>query len=76
MSNDPTWSRRNRTNAYGARLPAEHGGNLDYAPGWFVHTYANILAGTDENFTACPECFMLDADGSRSARHGACRLGV
>jgi len=68
VSNDPSWSLRNRTNAYGAPLPEEVGGNLDYVPGWFVHTYDRILPGTPENFAACPDCFMLDEDGTRSAR--------
>lgn len=68
VSNDPLWSLRNRTNAYHATLPAEQGGNLNYPPGWFVHTYTHILASNDENFAACPECFMLDEDGTRSQR--------
>ena len=68
VSNNADWSLRNRTNSYGATQPPERGGNLNYAPGWFVHTYARFLAGTDENFAACPECFMLDDDGTRSPR--------
>ncbi|MFH1571089.1 MAG: DUF4838 domain-containing protein [Gemmatimonadota bacterium] len=68
VSNDPGWALHNRVNAYGATLPPEQGGNLSYAPGWFVHTYNQILASNDSNFTACPECFMLDADGTRSVR--------
>ncbi len=68
VSDNPAWSRRNRTNAYGATQPAALGGNLNYAPGWFVHTYNTIMASTAENLARCPECFMLDADGRRSAR--------
>ncbi|MFA6107518.1 MAG: DUF4838 domain-containing protein [Candidatus Latescibacterota bacterium] len=68
VSDNPDWSLRNRTNAYGATIPSEWGGNLNYAPGWFVHTYTHILASTDENLARCPECFMLDEDGRRSSR--------
>lgn len=68
VSNDPGWSLHNRTNAYHATLSPERGGNLNYAPGWFVHTYNQILASTDENYEACPDCFMLDEDGTRSSR--------
>ena len=68
VSNHPEWAVRNRANPYWATLPPEQGGNLSYAPGWFVHTYTNILASTDANFEACPECFMLDEDGTRSSR--------
>ena len=68
VSNQPEWAVRNRANPYWATLPPEQGGNLSYAPGWFVHTYTNILASTDANFEACPECFMLDEDGTRSSR--------
>ncbi|MEW6749435.1 MAG: DUF4838 domain-containing protein [Candidatus Latescibacterota bacterium] len=68
VSNDADWALRNRANPYGAGIPPEWGGNLDYAPGWFVHTYERILPGTEEMLAAWPECFMLDEDGSRSAR--------
>ena len=68
VSNNAVWSLRNRTNSYSATLPEEQGGNLNYVPGWFVHTYATILRGTPENFQACPECIMLDDDGPRSPR--------
>lgn len=68
VSNDAEWALRNRVNAYGAAVPDELGGHLDYAPGWFVHTFERILAGSDSNLAACPECFMLDADGTRSLR--------
>lgn len=68
VSNDADWALRNRANPYGAGVPEEWGGNIDYAPGWFVHTYERILAGTRQNVAAWPECFMLDEDGTRSPR--------
>lgn len=66
VSNNAAWSLRNRTNSYAATQPAEIGGNLSYAPGWFVHTYRRILAGTPGNLAACPGCFMLSENGVRS----------
>jgi hypothetical protein len=51
---DGTWSLRNRTNAPGASIPEEWGGNVDYA--LFVHTY-NTLVPPDRYFREHPEYF-------------------
>ncbi|MHB1459891.1 MAG: DUF4838 domain-containing protein [Armatimonadota bacterium] len=51
---DGTWSLRNRTNSSNASVPAEWGGNKQYA--LFVHTFSTLLP-PDKYFKDHPEYF-------------------
>lgn len=37
------WSRRNRTNSYNVPVGEDWGGHVDYAHGWFVHTFDKLV---------------------------------
>ncbi|MFW5799156.1 MAG: DUF4838 domain-containing protein, partial [Planctomycetota bacterium] len=37
------WSLRNRTNPYNVRIPEDWGGHVNYARGWFVHTFDKLV---------------------------------
>ena len=56
---DRNWSLRNRTNSERARVPEEWGGRVDYARGWFVHTFDRLVA-PKEHFGPHPEYFSVN----------------
>ena len=60
---DGTWSLRNRTNAPHAGVPEQWGGHMNYAAGWFVHTFDRIISA-QEYFAKHPEYFS-EIDGER-----------
>jgi len=60
---DGTWSLRNRTNAPNAGIPEKWGGHVNYAAGWFVHTFDRIISAKDY-FDEHPEYFS-EIDGER-----------
>jgi hypothetical protein len=63
---DATWSLRNRTNSPNARVPDEWGGRVQYAGGFFVHTY-NRLLPPKLYFDEHPE-YYSEINGKRVAR--------
>lgn len=65
---DGRWSLLNRTNAPRARIPKEWGGNLNYVPGWFVHTF-NRIVPPSKYFDVHPEYYQLDKKGKRTHRN-------
>lgn len=57
------WALRNRVNAPHSGIPPEWGGHINYANGYFVHTY-NSLVPPDRYFKDHPEYFS-ELNGSR-----------
>ncbi len=57
------WSIRNRTNSDNARVPDEWGGAINFAPGYFVHTFERLVP-SKEYFEQHPEYFC-EIDGER-----------
>ena len=55
------WALRNRTNAPRAGVREEWGGSINYARGWFVHTF-DRLVHPKEYFDTHPEYFGLNKD--------------
>lgn len=60
------WSLRNRINGSLSAIPTKWGGSVSHAPGWFVHTFVNILNPAKE-FKAHPEYFS-EIGGRREPR--------
>jgi len=55
---DGDWCARNRMNSSSARLEARHGGQVRFADGFFVHTFARLVP-PEKYFAAHPEYFSL-----------------
>lgn len=63
---DPDWSARNRVNsAFHVPFRPEHGGSVQYVPGYFVHTFDKLVP-PKEYFAAHPEYYAL-VKGKRQA---------
>jgi len=56
---DRNWSLRNRTNSERGGVPEKWGGRIDYARGWFVHTFDRLIA-PKEHFATHPEFFSVN----------------
>jgi hypothetical protein len=55
---DPEWCAHNRMNANGVNLQAKHGGKVQYAGGFFVHTFNGLLP-PGKYFAEHPEYYSL-----------------
>ncbi len=64
---DGDWCARNRMNSSAGRLDSQHGGKIQFAGGFFCHTF-NSLVPPDEYFDKHPEYFAL-VKGKRLKDH-------
>ena len=55
---DGDWCARNRMNSGNGRLQAFHGGKVEFAKGFFVHTFCRLVP-PEKYFAAHPEYFSL-----------------
>ncbi len=55
---DGDWCARNRVNSSAGRLEEKHGGKIQFAPGFFCHTFATLVPPS-KYFQEHPEYFSL-----------------